>query len=203
MDWISIWKMRKIPSLILCQWRRRLQARPWKGNRSYSWSAQKLIDKNGWLHHQEDLYHSYLDFYRHYNRFEDHEKSSRLLVAYYKKAVQDPKLKLKVELKDDAIEKMRSLAGFLQIKLAKDMKKDESHYKDKELNLVLNFFNHLIQLDPTRKVEYFYFRAETYYSVRRFNDAAPSYVETVVEAKVSKNEEHARKASIHFWHLPD
>ncbi len=157
-------------------------------------AAQKLIDKNGWFQHQEELFHSYLDFYRHYNRFDDHEKSSRLLVAYYKKAAQAPELKLKVELKDDAIEKMRTLAGFLQIKLAKDMKKDESNYKDGELNLVLNFFNHLIQLDPTRKVEYFYFRAETYYSVRRFKDAAPSYVETVVEAKVSKNEEHARKA---------
>lgn len=157
-------------------------------------AAQELIDDNGLYQHQEDLFHSYLDFYRHYNRFFDHEKTSRRLVAYYKKAIQEPKLKLKVELKDDAIEKMRSLAGFLQIKLAKDMKKDESHYKERDLSLILNFFDHLIQLDPTRKVEYFYFRAETYYSVRRFNDAAPSYVEAVGEAKKVKNEEHARKA---------
>lgn len=157
-------------------------------------SAQKLIDKNSWTNHQEELFHTYLDFYRHYNRFDDHEKISKKLVNYYQKAKEQEKPKLPMDLKDDAIEKMRSLAGFLQVKLAKDMKQDESNYKDGELNLVLNYFNHLIALDPNRNVEYFYFRAETFYSVRRFKEAAPSYVEAVNEAKRVKSEEHSRKA---------
>lgn len=157
-------------------------------------SVQKLIDKNGWYHYQEELFHTYLDFYNHYKRFYDHEKSSKELVAYYKKAESDKKLKLKVERKDDAIEKMRTLAGFLQIKLAKDMKEDEGNFKAQELDLVLRYFTHLIYLDPTRKVEYFYFRAETHYSVRQFKDAAPSYVEALNEAKLAKNMVYARKA---------
>jgi tetratricopeptide (TPR) repeat protein len=89
---------------------------------------------------------------------------------------------------------MRTLVGFLQIKLAKDMKEDSSDFKEGELNVVLNFFQHLITLDHTRRVEYYYFRAETYYSVRRFQNAAPSYQEAILEAKAVKNEKIGRKA---------
>jgi hypothetical protein len=159
-------------------------------------SVQSLIDKHDWFKYQEELYQSYLDFYRHYNRFGDHEKTSRELVGYYKKAEseQGKKMKLPVVMKEEAIEKMRSLAGFLQVKLAKDMKADESNYSEKELDLVLNFFGHLIQLDTKKKFEYCYFRAETYYSVRRFKEAAPAYVEAVQESKIGKNLELARKS---------
>lgn len=162
-------------------------------------SAQKVIDKNDLFEHQEELLHTYLDFYRHYNRFVDHEKTSRMMVAYYKKAHQEiekdkEKTKFKIDLKDDAIEKMRSLAGYLQVKLAKDVKKDDSQYSTEELQLVLSYFNHLITLDPNRKVEYFYFRAETYFSVSQFTSAAPSYVEAVTEAKKVKHDELARKS---------
>jgi hypothetical protein len=161
-------------------------------------AAQKVIDKNDFIENQEELLHTYLDFFRHYNRFADHEKMSRNLVAYYKKAHQevakDKKSKFKIEMKDEAIEKMRSLAGFLQVKLSKDVKKDESNLKEGELEIVLNFFNHLIALDPARKAEYLYFRAETYYSVLQYKSAAPSYVDSVNEAKKAKNTEQARKS---------
>ncbi len=157
-------------------------------------SVQKLIDKNEWFKYQEQLFHTYLDFYRHYNRFSDHEKTSKQLVSYYKQATIEPKLKLPVVMKEDAIEKMRSLAGYLQVKLAKNMKEDKSEYDQKEMDIVLKFFSHLIVLDPAKKVEYFYFRAETYYSVRRYKEAAPSYVESVNEAKIVKNDDIARKS---------
>jgi uncharacterized protein (UPF0262 family) len=161
-------------------------------------AAQKVIDKHDLFQHQEELLHTYLDFYRHYNRFADHEKISRMMVGYYKKAHKeienDKKSPFTVVLKDDAIEKMRSVAGFLQVKLAKDVKKDESNFKADELDIVLNYFSHLITLDPNRKVEYFYFRAETYYSVLQFKNAAPSYVEAVNEAKRVKHDELARKS---------
>lgn len=159
-------------------------------------SVQKLIDKNEWYKYQEELFHAYLDFYRHYSRFSDHEKTSRELVAYYKKAEsnKDKELKLPIAMKEEAIEKMRSLAGYLQVKLAKDMKADEQSFKENELEIVLSFFSHLIILDAPKQVEYFYFRAETYYSVRLFKEAAPSYVQTVNEAKRTKNDEYARKS---------
>lgn len=161
-------------------------------------AAQEVVEKNDLYQHQEELLHTYLDYYRHYNRFLDHEKMSRTIVAYYKKAhieiAADKKSKFKVDLKDEAIEKMRSLAGFLQVRLAKDVKKDENNYSSEELGLVLSFFDHLIALDSNRKVDYFYFRAETYFSVLQFTKAAPGYVEAVVEARRVKNDELARKS---------
>ncbi len=161
-------------------------------------AAQKVVDKGELYQHQEELLHTYLDFYRHYNRFADHEKMARVMVAYYKKAhleiADDKKSKFTIVLKDDAIEKMRSVAGFLQIKLAKDVKKDESNFNSDELEIVLSYFSHLIVLDPNRKVEYFYFRAETYFSVLQYKNAAPTYVEAVIEAKRVNHDELARKS---------
>lgn len=161
-------------------------------------AAQKVVDKQELYQHQEELLHTYMDFYRHYNRFTDHEKMARMMVGYYKKAHQeiadDKKSKFTVVMKDEAIEKMRSVAGFLQIKLAKDVKKDENNYKADELEIVLSYFTHLIVLDPNRKVEYFYFRAETYFSVLQLKNAAPAYVEAVIEAKRVKHDELARKS---------
>jgi hypothetical protein len=161
-------------------------------------AAQKVIEKHDLYQHQEELLHTYLDFYRHYNRFADHERMSKTMVAYYKKAQEelenDKESKFKMDMKEDAIEKMRSLAGFLQVKLAKDVKKTEAHFNDNELEIVLNFFSHLIVLDPAKKVEYLYFRAETYFSVNQFKMAAPSYVEAVNEAKRVKHDELARKS---------
>ncbi len=154
-------------------------------------AAQKVIDKHQLFQHQEELLHTYVDYYRHYNRFADHERVSALLVAYYKKAeIETKKHKislLQVELKGEAIEKMRSLAGFLQIKLANDVKKDEANFNKDELQIVLSLFSHLIQIDPVRTSEYLYFRAETFFSVNHFSHAANSYVESVRESKNEKN----------------
>jgi hypothetical protein len=161
-------------------------------------TAQKVIDKKELYEYQEELLHTYLDFYRHYNRFFDHERTSRDMVAYYKKAEaeqkRDKKTKFQTVMKEDAIEKMRSLAGFLQVKLAKDTKKDQSNYDEDDLEVVLNFFRHLIALDTKRKVEYLYFRAETYYSVLQYEPAATSYVEAITEAKLVRNNDLARKS---------
>jgi len=160
-------------------------------------AAQNLIDKNKWYQHQEGLFHSYLDFYRHYARFADHENVSRKLVQYYKKAEKsDENLKklLKTDLLEDSIEKMRSLAGFLQIKLVKNIKEDGGSFQDKELSLVLSYFEHLIALDTKKKVEYLYFKGETYYSVKKYTDSAPAYIESIEEAKRINSEEYKRKA---------
>ncbi len=161
-------------------------------------AAQEVIDRNSLVQHQEELFHTTLDFYRHYNRFTDHERTSRALVAYYQRAseaaLRDKKTPLKQDLRDDAVEKMRSLAGFLQVKLAKDVRKDAATYSASELEVVLSYFSHLILLDGARKSEYLYFRAETYFSVNSHQLAAASYVAAVTEARSGKNLDLARKA---------
>lgn len=161
-------------------------------------AAREIISKRKLEQHQEELLHTYLDFYRHYNRFHDHEIISKELVLYYKlaesKKVESKSSKLSIDLKEDAIEKIRTTAGFLQVKLSKDIKKDDSHFNSEELRIVLDYFDHLIQLDSKRKAEYIYFRAETYYSVNNYKLAAKNYVEAVKESKVAKDQELLRKS---------
>ncbi len=161
-------------------------------------AAREMINKKELHQHQEELLHTYLDFYRHYNRFIDHETISRELVSYYKlaesKKVDLKNAKLVIELKDDAVEKIRTTAGFLQVKLSKDIKKDETQFDSEEMRIVLDYFDHLIQLDAQRKAEYIYFRAETYYSVNNFAFAAKSYVEAVKESKHLKDSNLLRKS---------
>ncbi len=161
-------------------------------------AARDIITKRKLEQHQEELLHTYLDFYRHYNRFYDHEIISKELVSFYKlaesKKVNSKNSKLTIDLKENAIEKIRTTAGFLQVKLSKDIKKDDSHFDSEELRIVLDYFDHLIQLDSKRKAEYIYFRAETFYSVNNFKLAAKSYVEAVKESKVLKDQELLRKS---------
>lgn len=161
-------------------------------------SAREIISKRKLFEHQEELLHTYLDFFRHYNRFYDHEKISKELVTYYQleSANQNKSTKTKYlfVLKDDAIEKIRSTAGFLQVKLSKDVKKDDSQFDVEELRIVLDYFSHLMDLDEKRKSEYLYFRAETYYSVNRYELAAKSYVESVDESKKINNHQLLRKS---------
>ncbi len=161
-------------------------------------AAREMINKKELHQHQEELLHTYLDFYRHYNRFVDHELISKELVSYYKlaeaKREDSKRSKLAIDFKDDAIEKIRTTAGFLQVKLSKDIKKDDSQFDAEELRIVLDYFDHLIQLDKKRKPEYLYFRAETYYSVNNFNLAAKSYVEAVNDSKQAKDIALLRKS---------
>ncbi len=161
-------------------------------------AARVMINKKELHQHQEELLHTYLDFYRHYNRFVDHELISKELVSYYKlaeaKREDSKRSKFAIDFKDDAIEKIRTTAGFLQVKLSKDIKKDDSQFDAEELRIVLDYFDHLIQLDKKRKPEYLYFRAETYYSVNNFNLAAKSYVEAVNDSKQAKDIALLRKS---------
>lgn len=162
-------------------------------------ATQGVVDKNNWEKYQEEVYHAYLDFYRHYNRFGDMDAISEKVVAYYARAAAQPKdtrkeVLLPVAMREDAVEKLRSVAGYLQVKLAKDIKQDSKQLSAEELRTVLSFFEHLIKLDSERKDEYVYFRAETLYSVKRFSEAAQSYEEAVKVAKLLKKPESARKS---------
>lgn len=151
-------------------------------------SAQDIIVKKDHFKYQEDLLHTFLDFYRHYSRFYEHEKIAEKLVVFYRKVKEAKKKNIQFNLKDEAIEKLRDTAGFIQVKISKDIKKNDlKNYNKDELKLVLNYFNHLIKIDPKRKGEYLYFTAETYFSVQEYSNAANSYMSSV-EFSLKNNE---------------
>ncbi len=159
-------------------------------------AAENLQDKGYSQDLKEELLHSYLDFYRHYSRIDDHLKASGRLTQYYlsedKKSPKE-KNRLPVVMREDAIEKMRSTAGYLQLKLAKDMKRDTAIFDKGELKMVLGYFNLLTSLDTAKIDEYHYFRGETYFSIHSFAEAAPQYVLCTEISGKNKNLDLARK----------
>ena len=60
-------------------------------------SAQDIIVKKDHFKYQEDLLHTFLDFYRHYSRFYEHEKIAEKLVVFYRK-VKEAKKKKKTKI---------------------------------------------------------------------------------------------------------
>lgn len=159
-------------------------------------AAEKLQSKGYSPELKEELLHAYLDFYRHYSRIADHlDASDRLTKYYVTEAKKDPKAKdrFPVVMKEDAIEKMRSTAGYLQLRLAKDMKRDTAIYNKDELRMVLSYFDLLTKVDLKKTDEYHYFRGETYFSVHSFAEAAPQYVSCTEISGKHQNLELTRK----------
>lgn len=167
--------------------------------KGYEKQTEKIftaVEKLGNPQFKEDMLHTYLDFYRHYSRISDDLGAATRLTQYYMTELKkDPKDKtrLDVERKDEAVEKMRSTAGFLQVKLSKDVKRDEAIYNKDELKMVLSYFDLLTQLDTKKLDEYHYLRGETYFSVHVFKEAAPQYVGCAEISGKAKNLELARK----------
>ncbi len=159
-------------------------------------AAEKLQSKGFSPELKEELLHAYLDFYKHYTRISEHlEASARLTDYYLTEAKKDKKAKdrFPVAMRDDAIEKMRASAGYLQLRLAKDMKRDTAIYNKDELKMVLSYFDLLTSLDTKKIDEYHYFRGETYFSVHSFKEAAPQYVSCTEVSALNKNLDLARK----------
>jgi hypothetical protein len=157
-------------------------------------SAQNIINHQKLLKHQEVLLHAYLDFYRHYSKFSDFEKTTKLMVEYYIQASSQKDKKNEMVLKNDAIEKIQSLVGFLQVKISKNIKKMDIDFNHNELQIILNIFSHLKKLNPLKKSEYLYFEGETLFSVSKIEEAAKIYVASILEAKRLSNLDIAKKS---------
>jgi hypothetical protein len=187
----------KDPSQYLITFARRAYEKGHEKETEKIFAAAEKLQGNGYSPElKEELLHAYLDFYRHYSRISDHlEASDRLTKYYLSEAKKDPKARdrFPVAMKDDAIEKMRSTAGYLQLRLAKDMKRDTAIYNKDELKMVLSYFDLLTLIDIKKVDEYHYFRGETYFSVHAFKEAAPQYVACTELSGKAKNLDLARK----------
>ena len=163
-----------------------------KGSRSDSLkvlnAAQTQIKTFALHKHQETLYHAFLDHFKHYNDLDSYKVYAKRLVDFYTK---NPKATF--ELKEDAIEKLRGVAGILQVKLARDVKRTQVNYEKRELDLLLSYFDDLILINPEKKSEYLYFQGESFYSVRKYLPAAESYEKAAIEAIAQKDNDYLKK----------
>ncbi len=162
--------------------------------------AQEQIDKNSTPQHQEDLVLYELDFHRSYKRWDEHLQSGHKLLTLFKRAAAPESAGL-VKQRDEGVEKVRSVAGFLQLKTAQDMKKNASEYSARDLKRTEDYFTLLRQLDPVRKDEYAYFTGETQYAVGKYPEAAASYRLALEDSKVAPVPERQRKVLNSLLHL--
>jgi hypothetical protein len=153
--------------------------------------VENLVESSQWKKYKEDYLHASLDFYRSNNHFHNHLIASHKIASYYLEVESKPELKQ--DRKSEAIEKIRSAAGFLQVKVARDMKENESIYEPQEMKLVQGHFDQLVRLDIKNKSEYYYFKGESYYSVRNFKLAARAYQLAIAHAMKAKNIEDVKK----------
>lgn len=158
-------------------------------------TSQELIDSRGLIQHQEDLILYELSFYRTYKRWDDHLRVSQKLLELHKRQLREPQLKL-VKAKDDGIEQVRSVAGYLQLQTAKDVKKGTNEFATRDLTRTVSYFNLLRELDAEKKDEYAYFIGETFYAVNQFPEAAKAYRLGLQDSKAQAKPDSARQRKI-------
>jgi tetratricopeptide (TPR) repeat protein len=154
---------------------------------------QELITARGLDKHQEDLVMYELDFYRSYKRWDEHLAASHKLLALHRRDAREPEKKL-VDEAADGVEKVRAVAGYLQLQAAKDSKKGEiSEFSARDLIRSVAYFNLLRELDAPRKDEYAYFIGETYYALGKPQEAAKAYRLALEDSKANPVPERQRK----------
>lgn len=156
---------------------------------------QDLIGSRKLDKYQEELILYELEFYRTYKRWDDHLRVSQKLLNLYELDQRQPELKL-VSQREDGVEKVRSVAGFLQLQTAKNVKKPENEFGARDLDRTVSYFKILRKLDVERKDEYAYFIGETYYAVNNYPEAASAYKQALDDSKIVKVVDQGRQRKI-------
>ncbi|MBT7610842.1 MAG: hypothetical protein HN576_13860 [Bacteriovoracaceae bacterium] len=114
-----------------------------------------------------------LDIYRNFKKFK----------LYFKTAVELNILSFKKEMtaiqRSEAVNKISSLVGYLQIRLTGNLKLNNKSYEDKKLEKIISYFKILANLDKINKEKYYYYIGETFYSVKKYKESATAYTEAI------------------------
>lgn len=154
--------------------------------------VHNLIIKTKAYKYQEELLHAYLDYFKQYGKIRAHWQISQKLKNYYSNVINDNAHKY--DLKKEAIEKLKNTAGFVQLKLTKDIRENNLSFDTKDLKQVLDYYDYLVILDPEKKAHYLYFKGETNYSVQKLEDASQLYYASIDHAVRTKDLKTAEKA---------
>lgn len=114
------------------------------------------------------------------------------------------KEKLTEQQKEEGTQKTREYAGYLQIRLTENAKKNIKNYDPEHLKRILNLLSILKVLDPPKAFQYAYYQGETNFSVRHYPEAIISYEEALTLAsKDASQTEEMRKAIASLLSLLD
>ncbi|MFA6235807.1 MAG: hypothetical protein WC635_00660 [Bacteriovorax sp.] len=94
-----------------------------------------------------------------------------------------------------AMNKIKVVAGFMQINLVKDKTREEVQYSKEDYKKIMRYFDILSVLDKKNKNQYRYYQGETALSTHDYQTAMKYYVRAVMNSKLIKdNGEITRKS---------
>ncbi len=130
-----------------------------------------------------------LDVYRESKKDDLYFETANNILELHKKSTLD---------KDDlfiAQNKIKEVAGFMQINLIKDKTKDPVEYSKDDYKKIMRYFDILASLDKPNKKLYRYYQGETALSAHDYQVALKYYVRSIMNAKLTKDtSETTRKA---------
>lgn len=130
-----------------------------------------------------------LDIYRESKKDDQYFETANSILELHKKNKLD---------KDDLFQaqnKIKEVAGFMQINLVKDKTRDPVVYSKDDYKKIMRYFDILSSLDRPNKKLYRYYQGETALSAQDYNTALKYYVRSIMNAKITKDKsETTRKA---------
>lgn len=95
-----------------------------------------------------------------------------------------------------SINKIKDVAGFMQVNLVKDKTKEVVSFNKDDYKKIIRYFDILSSLDPKEKHQYRFYQGETALSTRDFHTAMKFYIRSIMTAKKLKNKGDQTKKSI-------
>ncbi|GAB4409368.1 MAG: hypothetical protein OHK0056_11290 [Bacteriovoracaceae bacterium] len=120
---------------------------------------------------------SELEFYRNFKRYDMYKETVVSLSSLHKEAP------LEEESRTEAVDKIKSLTGVLQLDLSKNKRFTSVDYDKSKLQDILEYFDHLQVLDTAESDSYRYFQGETLFSVAELEKAFGAYKNSLEYSK--------------------
>lgn len=133
---------------------------------------------------------SQLDIYRESKKDDLYFETANSILDLYKKNKLD---------KDDvllAMNKIKEVAGFMQINLVKDKNAEEVKYSKDDYKKIMRYFDILSTLDKPNKNQYRYYQGETALSIHDFHTSLKYYVRSIMNSKITKDNGEVTKKSL-------
>jgi hypothetical protein len=148
-------------------------------------NSKKVKDTNG----EMKVRLAQLDIYRESKKDELYFETANSILDLHKKNKLSP---------DDiftAQNKIKEVAGFMQINLIKDKSKEVVDYNRNDYKKIIRYFDILSTLDRPNKKQYRYYQGETALSAQEYQVALKYYVRAIMNSKLTKdNGEMTRKS---------
>jgi hypothetical protein len=126
-----------------------------------------------------------LDFFRNFKRFGLYQKTAMALETIDKKTPMDE------DQKSEAVEKIKSFVGYLQIRFTKNKKIGIYDHNPKRRKTIIRYFNILSNIDSKDTDFYRFYQGETFFAVGMFGHALRKYQQSLEHAKKLIREDDA------------